>query len=152
MLITINTDASWCRHTKRGSWAFWISSDVGRFKKSGVLKEKCNGNIQAEIMAVVNALHYCRTHKKLKVATKIIVNTDCKTAINIAENPNGLKKNSQKELRSLRGWIQKYIGKFRGRKCEVEFRWVKGHSDGESARSYVNNYIDKEARKKLRNE
>lgn len=146
MLITINTDGSYFPETGQAGFAFWISSDKGRFCRYGKLKDAKNA-LEAELQSLANALHFCRTHPDLKECKKIIINCDCLNLKSIIEKPNALRKNKQKRLRQLRGKLQEYIGKFRGCKCEYEFRWCPAHKKVTDARTYVNRQLDKAAKK-----
>lgn len=143
MLVTLNSDASYIHQTKEAGYAFWISSDVGRFKKYGKLKNAVNSTT-SEVMSIINGLHFCRTHPQLKHCTKIVINTDCMYAIHLGTCN---KKLSSKSARQLRGRLQEYLGKFRGHKCEIEFRHVKAHVEITDSRSYVNDWLDQMAKK-----
>ena len=135
--------------TGNAGYAFWIASNNGTFKKYGKLND-CENSNEAEMMAIANALHFVRTHPSLENCTKIIINTDSELAINCI-NPKynyfGSKKRERhKRFRSIRGVMTKYLGKYKGKKCEFEFRHVKAHKKIESAREYVNNWLDKHAK------
>jgi len=146
MLITINTDGSYFPETGEAGFAFWISSSKGKFRRYGKLKDAKNA-LESELMCLINALHFCRTHPDLKECKKIIINADCLGLKHMLENPHGLKRKKQKRLRQLRGKLQEYIGTFRGCKCEYEFRWCPAHKKVVDARTYVNRQLDKAAKK-----
>ena len=51
MNVTINTDASFNHHYKVGGYAFWITSELGRIRQSGTLKETSDAQ-DAELKAL----------------------------------------------------------------------------------------------------
>lgn len=144
---TITCDGSFYPDTKEAGYAFWISSDEGKFTRHGKLKEARNSQ-EAEIQSLVNSLHFVRNHYKLKYCEIIYVNTDCKMIIDIMDKPHTKlrKKNAQKRMRQLRGFIQKYVGNYNGRKAEVKLRHVYSHKANTDSRQYVNNAVDKMAK------
>ena len=142
MLVTVNTDGSYYPETGRGGYAFWISSNVGTFKGYGKLRN-CPGSTEAELMAIANALHYLRHNKEIVGVTKIIINTDCESLINVINNSHTNRKPS---INKVRGAISHYIGKWQGKDSDYDVRHVKAHKKVESAREYVNDWLDKHAK------
>lgn len=145
MLITLNSDGSFYPKTKEAGYAFWVFSSKGKFMRYGKLKE-AHCCLESEAQSVINGLHFIRNHPDLKDCKKIIINVDSLGVKAMLENPQGLKKRDQKRLRQIRGVLQKYTGKYKGRKCEVEVRHVKAHSKGETTRESINNRLDKYAK------
>lgn len=141
MLITINTDASWCPQTKVGGYCFWISSPWGRFKKHGKLRLKPHNSTAAELMCIVNSLYYVYKHKDLKNCSKIIINTDSTWGINYLKKEESKKAKSWNYPKKRFKEIRKKIG------AEIEFRDIKAHTnDLTQARLWVNDYCDKYAK------
>ncbi len=143
MLVTVNTDGSFYPDTGRGGYAFWISSNAGTFKGYGKLRD-CPGSIEAELMAIANALHYLRHNEELNSVTKIIINTDCESLINVINNAH---RNRTPSMNKIRGSISHYIGKWKGKDSTYEIRHVKAHKKVESPREFVNDWLDKHAKK-----
>lgn len=151
MLCTINTDASFNRDHRVGGYAFWAVSNAFRITKSGSFRAKCTDSTDCEIKCIINALmtvlHGCQG------VTKVIVNTDSMNAIHILTNDKpsqirwagGVKKNSK-----YRVAYHKVLHGAKSRPV-IEFRHVKAHSDNTDARSWVNDWCDREAKKAMWN-
>jgi len=140
MLITINTDASWCPKEKCGGYAFWISSPWGKFKKWGKLRLNPLDSTAAEIMTMCNALSYVSKHKDLKGTTKIIFNTDSSWGIAYIEKGN-------KRVRQWDYPKNKFKSILKKMDVEVEFRDIKAHQrDITQPRLWVNAWADKMAK------
>lgn len=140
--ITINTDASFSPQTNIGGYAFYIVCDHFKVRKSGKFKNKPKNSLDAEIMAIGNAFHHLLNRNDLPKTKWLIVNTDCTYAINSIRNSI---PGRSKEVFIL--W-QKLISKVESKKNK--FRHVKAHSGKDDARSYVNEWCDKEAKKHMR--
>lgn len=146
MLVTINTDASWCPETKKAAYAFWAVSNSFKITKSGVFKNKCESSRCAETRCIINALSTVLLSNS--GISKVIVNTDSKYSIWTLEEQ---KINKQKWKSNLYLHIAyKTLLKNDKNKAKIEFRHVKAHSGVQDSRSYVNKWCDKEAKKQLR--
>jgi ribonuclease HI len=152
MNVTINTDASFSLAHKRGSFAFWIVCDNFKILKSGMLRAKVNRPEQAELKAIINAFHVLFNEDCSQV-TKVIVNTDCLNAIHlITGNKEAIRKYQ------LASWGRDLVMKYEAVKRKtkhtaslpVEFRHVRSHTGVGDARSYVNEWCDREAKLKLK--
>lgn len=146
MRITITTDASW--KNDNFSYAFLISTPVGRFTGSGILRD-CRTTTESELQAIGNALHYVFHNPDLWGVSKIHINSDCQGAIDMLKSHFGtpaMKRNGR--YRKIVGKINNYKGEFR-KKCGT-FDWnikhVKGHTDNPEARSKANRYVDQLAK------
>ena len=93
---------------------------------------------KAEISAILNALSYvCKSHY-LRTADKFVVNTDSQNAVDLLTLE---RLDKYPELKKVYRNIKKKIRK------PITFKWVPGHSNGDSPRKWVNNYIDDMIRK-----
>ncbi|MCB1712422.1 MAG: ribonuclease H-like domain-containing protein [Candidatus Riesia sp.] len=149
MLVTLNADGSFYPETGKAGYAFWVSSNAGVFTSWGKLAE-AGSSEEAEMMAVINGLHYVRNHKKLQSITKIIINSDCDLIRTIMEEPEKtLRKTAEKTKR--RRWLTKHLIKYtnwyKGKHVACEFRHVKAHKGTGTPRKYVNNWCDRHAKK-----
>jgi len=156
MLITLNTDGSLDWGAKEGNpgkagYAYWISSNIGRFKKYGRLPN-CDNSMGPELAAIAKGIYFIRNHPELKNTTKIIVNTDCEPAIYFVnyEGKNAKNKRHKGKLQNIaRHHIRRMIRKGYNdlHKVKVEYRHVKAHTkDLSEARKYVNDWLDKKAK------
>jgi ribonuclease HI len=144
MLATINTDASFSRRNKRGTYAFWSVFNGGTIKRSGILRGKVSDSTEAEIKCILNAL-YKTLYDEAEI-TRVIVNTDSMHAIYILEgDQERISKHRIKDREYLRYRFNKIKKEF---PCVVNysFRHVKAHSGIKDARSYVNDWCDAQAK------
>jgi ribonuclease HI len=144
MIVTINTDASFSEKYKIGTYAFWIVCNNFKIQKFGALKLDCQRAEEAEIRAILNALHTIKFEGNI---TKVIVNTDCLNAIHILTN-------DQPRIQRYRLYFgkpyRKYFNKnFSSLWREIEFRHVKAHTDTDTSRTWVNDWCDKKAKQQL---
>ena len=144
MLVTINTDASFIQGF--AGYAFWMVCNEFKVLKAGVLRGKVKRPEIAEFKCVINALHILFKND-CKNVTKIIINTDCMNVIHCCQdNKAEIKKYglNVKEFPELTDMFKKIM---KGKNIEVEFRHVKSHTGINDARSYVNQWCDREAKK-----
>lgn len=142
--LTINSDASFHPQLKIGGYAFYIICDLFKIEKSGKFKENPMSSIDAEIKCFGNALATILAQKELPKIKKIVFNTDCMCGIGCVTN----KKNKSKvELQ-----IVKLINDLKSRtQCkDFNFKYVKAHNGTNDSRSWVNDKLDKEAKKWMR--
>jgi ribonuclease HI len=142
--ITINTDASYSIQQKCGGYAFYIVCDSFKIQKSGYFKIHPENPMEAEMMCIANALHVLLHQKALPKTNFIIINSDCLNCF------VRISKNSKDKLGRM---IAKLIRQIRekttikGSLPKYEFRHVKAHNGTQDARSWVNDWCDKEAKK-----
>lgn len=146
--ITIYTDASHCQQTQKAGWACWIKfAPDGVIERSGAMKMTAPDSTAAEMMAIANALAIVK--RRLAPADAVLlVNTDSMNAINrITGRTSKQAKKKCKHLQALADVINDLVPEG----CELRMKHVKAHNgtkDGK--RSYINNRVDKAARKALR--
>jgi ribonuclease HI len=158
MLVTLNCDGSidfgaMKGNPKKAGWAYWISSDVGKFKSYGRCPD-CTNTMAPELAAIAKGIHFIRNHEKLSKATKIIINTDCVPAINWVATFNRIPRKSDKQhngtLQNIaRFHIVQMVKEGYNGLPEVltEYRHVKAHTGELSAsRTWVNNWLDEKAK------
>lgn len=147
MNITITTDASFSSKYKRGTYAFFITSNLGRMSQAGALRKSCRSPSEAEIKCIINALTFVRNNKELFDKCKnVYVNTDSMNSIHIWNDDRQLI--IRYKLFKLSLQLNKLIRKLKKdyRKKSIELRHVKGHSGVNDKRSYVNEFCDKAAK------
>lgn len=146
MLITINTDASVNPQTKEGSYALWMVSNYGRVTKSGRFKTKVDNSTEAEVMAIVNALHLLKSQNYISV-TRVIINTDC---LHFHKYVYGKRERSLKMNKAFSRITQAISSAYGIKSGWLEVRHVKAHTTISNRRTYVNDWCDKEAKKALK--
>lgn len=145
MLVTINTDASFYPIQKIGGYAIWIASNKGRVKHAAGFKGNVETPHDAEFKAVINALHLLK--KQNWEITEIYINTDSQTVIETVET-KGTFKSLPKYAKDNYKAYQSIINEL-GVK-HVSLRHVKGHLHTKTARHWVNDWLDTEAKKAAR--
>ena len=142
MNITITTDASFMPNQKIGAYAFWISSQMGKYSEAKLFKTSVDSSHDAEFKCIINALHRVKG-LKLKV-DKIYVNTDSMSCIKTINS--GHVTDWCKETLPLYQAIVKELG------CKVIMRHIKGHRHTRTPRNWVNDWCDKKAGELARKE
>lgn len=140
--ITITTDISYCYQTKRAAYAFWISTENGPIKKSGMLKGDLNGSTTAEVLCIANAVHFLV--KNSFRCRRLIVNTDSMHGATLIRT---FRKHRNKHIEKA---IELINATLFGRFDEVIYRHVKAHNGTNDKRSYVNDWCDREAKRVMR--
>lgn len=129
---TVNTDASFCPHTKAAGWAAWISIDGGiKIKKSGMFKERPRTSTEAELWAIFNGVWLAAQAG----VTSLLVQSDCKTALAHVGRDTMQTRQLHKSL---------------PRVVSITTKHVKAHRDTDTARTWVNDWCDTEAKKWMR--
>ena len=148
--FTINTDASLYRdrtgvNPSIGAWACWIKSKHYHIKDAGLLPDGLPNSSVAELLAVEQALllldKLISTEKFLQHQLEhgkiyIVFNTDSLFAIRALQGT--IKRKTYRPIvQRVRALAARY---------EISPRHVKGHTDGDTAREWVNNWCDQQAR------
>lgn len=156
-IVTINTDASYHPIYKVGAYAFWIVFQGNRITHSGPLKS-VKDSLNAEIMAIGNALYALLKSDHVGVKY-IIINTDCTYAIAaIRDKKKNSFKGSEEAVKKCHKIIDDLKKKYNPgprkyrTKPFISWRHVKAHSRGETARLWVNNWLDNAAKIAMRSQ
>lgn len=137
MRATVITDASFCNATKKAGWAAWIVIAGVRHKKYGAFKNKVDRSDLSELYAAWNGIFIARQLG----ATSILLQTDCEAAIQLLSG--GVSDRQKRYMKRLRK--KKHLDM-----SGVIFKHVKGHTDKDDARSYVNRWCDEMAKAAMR--
>lgn len=150
MNVTINTDASFSKKHQRGSFAFWIVSNNFKILKSGIIRKKCSRPEIAEFRCIINALHVL-FREDCSMVRLITINTDCLNVIHLVTN----NKEAIRKYR-LASWGDMLVHRMDAlirqngySHIKIEMKHVVSHNGTPDARSYVNDWCDKEAKKKI---
>lgn len=142
-IVTINTDAGFYHEEKIGSFAYWIKGKELFLRGSGLFKTSCINSTDAEMKAILNALHVLDISGYTNIE-KIIFNRD-----NIHAKSSQRGNELQRKISSKISELRKKC-KYKSRYPFFEFRHVKAHSSTEKARNWVNDWCDKECTRQLR--
>jgi len=143
MTVTITTDASYDPTMKIGGYAFWISSDLGYVKYSGVFSKKLLDHNDAELKAIGNAVYFLVQSDRFKKVNRLIINTDSRFCM------HQMKISKVTKYSDTRNQIKALLKK---RRFRFELRHVKAHTNGSNSRRYVNNWCDRASRMEMRTE
>ena len=142
---TINTDASYSNKYRRGAYAFWIRGDNNfHVKGSGMFPRQTrlpNSSI-AELLAFEKAIKELNKHvpEEWRSATLLYINTDSQWVINALEGT--IKTSKHLLLISAVRHITKGY--------KLDCRHVKAHTgDLTEKRSWINDWCDKEAKRRM---
>ncbi len=139
MLVTITTDASYYHEHKQGGFAFWISSNKGRLCLAGAFKNDIQSSHDAEFKCIINSLHYLSKHNW--EITQIYINTDSQAVIDMVEDrANIIAPHNRENLKQYKSIIKQL------NVTHVSLRHVKGHKHTRTARHWVNDWCDKNAK------
>lgn len=146
--ITVNTDASFNPQHKIGGYAFYIVCDLFKIQKGGMFKVQPKTAMEAEMMCMANALYTLLSQKELPTTKWVIINSDCLFSFERIKrkSQDAIGKQVSEMLRKVR-LKTSYKGVIMPK---FEFRHVKAHNGTPDARSYVNDWCDKEAKKWMR--
>lgn len=150
MNVTITTDASYSKKHNRGTYAFFITSNLGRTSQSGVLRKKCSTPSEAELKCIINSLVFLSKQKDLFDKCKnIYINTDSLNCIHIWNNDNqSIYKYKLRPLQHLMKKPMKDIKRMFKDKS-IELRHIKAHVSTDTKREWVNDFCDKAAKTEM---
>lgn len=137
---TVITDASFCHRSKAAGWAAWIRIDGidDPIKKYAEFKRPVRSAQEAEMLAAINGIWLAKQYG----ATQVLVQTDCLAVVHMLEGMT--KKPHLKDDFTRRAASAGILGmRFSG-------RHVRGHTDTQDARSYVNRWCDTKAKTAMR--
>lgn len=144
MLVTIITDASYCDDTKAAGYGYWIVCDRGRKYGGGVIKRRVRTSVHSEMMACCNGLWIACMNGLVLHGDTVLIQTDCQPAINGLRQLHPTSCPDQKEI------VDYFLKLCGDNEIEVRFKHVPGHTTGDTARTYVNNICDEQAKKHMR--
>lgn len=108
------------------------------------MKCRVEGNIAAEMQAVVNALYIAHRLQLVQAADEVLIQTDCMAAIDAFEGKRrNLPAQEWEAVRVLRRLRSDHS-------LRVVFRHVKGHTGKKEARFVANHLCDKRAKEAMR--
>ena len=151
MNVTIATDASFSKILKRGTYAFWITSNEGVIRKAGILRSKVKHSVIAEMKCIINALHYLQRQEWFSNVKHVYVNTDCLNAIHHFKNDmdaiHQYKINHPENRHLAKVYTLLKKNQFKG--VKIELRHIKAHERSDTPRHYTNDWCDREAKKQM---
>ena len=141
-LITMFTDASFSRKHNRGTWAAWAKMNGTVMRRSGILRDAIFAPEIAELSAIANGLVALRQQWGDTVGPKVIIQTDCKNAID--RICRKAKENEHTER--LVVFILEYATQH---KLLLDLRHVKAHKGTATPRNAVNTFCDEECKRQM---
>lgn len=149
MNVTITTDASYSKKHNRGTYAFFITSNLGRTSQSGVLRKKCSSPSEAEFKCIVNALVFLSQQTWFDKVKNVYVNTDSMNAIHVWNHDlKSIKRYGITKLKKMMFSPRVQVRSlYKGKK--IELRHVKAHVGTDTKREWVNDFCDKAAKTEM---
>lgn len=141
-ILTIYTDASYCHDTRVAGWGAWMRDSNKTYSCGGVFKCKFDSSNKAELYAIIEAIKHAHAIDWLKTASLIVIVTDSQYAKGVIDGTIVRGTETQALLRDIFG-LMKVCS------CRWKVNWVKGHSNNDGARSWVNQQCDRIARKHM---
>jgi|HubBroStandDraft_2_1064218.scaffolds.fasta_scaffold56532_3 ribonuclease HI len=141
-LVTMFTDASFTRKHNRGTWAAWAKMNGETMRRSGILKATLTRPELAELCAIANGLVALRLCWAEAVGPRVIIQTDCKGAI---DRITGMAKSST-DTDKIVLYIRNYV---KAQGWSLDLRHVKGHKGMATPRNAVNTFCDEECRRQM---
>jgi len=140
MWVTINTDASFYASHKIGGYAIWISTQLGRIRQYSSFKGNVESSNDAEFKAIINALYLLK--KQNWVITGVHINTDSQNVIDYISGKQTPKTQTLKTNLDIFFNVLREMGV-----KHIKTKHVKSHNDKLTPRTWVNDWLDKHAKK-----
>jgi len=144
----INTDAGYRKG--KGSYAFWINTADGIFIKSGKIEVDVKNSTQAEALSVMYALSNFIQNVKITEIENLIIYTDSMNVIHFFNNDKEKLEEFGLFDKFTYTLARKYINTVSKLNFGVELRHIKSHDIITSKTSWVNDFLDKECKKLLK--
>lgn len=146
MVVTIFADASFCHETKAAGWGCWIKNDVRSATYEGVFQVTLDQAREAELCALVNAVHKAVVMTHAPPGSLLVLQTDCMSAIHLL---TGRRKEASISLVEKAAW-RKFRELVEANDLDWRLKHVRGHQGGKNARSWVNEKCDSLAKAAMR--
>ena len=144
MRVTLMVDASYCHDTNAAGYGFWVASNRGHRPGSGAMRVHVSNALEAEMMAICNALYRSFKFNYIQAGDTVLVQTDCLGAIDRFTGNNRVKSEMERKALIVLNSIAK------SNDLRVNFRHVKAHTRRKENRYRANNHCDTAAKKAMR--
>lgn len=158
MLVTIFSDASFCKNTQAGGWGGWAKSQRGTMRHSGAIRHQVFDASQAEMCAILNTIHLAVKRGVAITGDTLLIESDSLDALGCFERRCPGKKKIPKGKRGARDRARRERRRFlidaftkMVEGFQLRFKWVKGHqNDNAGPRAFINNQCDRDAKRHMR--
>ena len=158
--LTIIADASYHRQHHTAGWGAWMKGvrTPGAVTMGGQIKELLERSSEAEMRALSNALHVASTRGYIEVKDVVMVQSDCTDALGwilwglplARHSQNGSGAPVTRPRKGGRAKDSKGLAAFldvcQALDLRIVVRHVRGHEDGVTSRSAVNELCDRIAK------
>lgn len=162
--FTLFVDSSWCPRTKVGGIGAWCKKGVWQKGHTfgGKLEQAVNGSTQAELLGIVQCMEFLDKYREFDNITYLMLQCDSLNALGLLvrytefnEAPakgSGVPVSKAHRLKPSpeeRTWLRRLDPILE--KCEIKVvRHVRGHEEGSTTRSWVNEQCDAIAKGHMR--
>lgn len=143
MRVTIISDASVCPKQHVGGYGFWAVSNRGAHAGEGVFRGTVLHSQEAEMKAIVNALHCALSAGVAAAGDSVLIQSDSTNAIACFERRSRISKIAAPIVEALELLRAQHT-------LRIEFRHVKGHSKTFGAKFSAQRRSDQRARRAMK--
>jgi len=154
MLVSLFTDASVNHQKQSGGWGAWARSERGKVWDGGMITHHLTSSNEAEAIAVLRGAALAHHVGILMPGDTVIVQLDnqhvCRSLNWSWEKGSPMMPQIRPDYSRTEHEISTLdaITEFELRhNIQIASRWIKGHTNGETPRTYVNNACDSLANK-----
>lgn len=149
MFVTVFADASFCSQTRSAGYGIWVKTEALSFEHSGRFRSEVVNSSAAETLALANGIWAAIEKAGARPGDIIVAQSDCRHALSAFNRRFNGKLVLSPAERDARDRIWALLDE---RQLMLRVKHVKGHSDGEGARSWVNGRCDQLARSAMKRE
>lgn len=134
MNVSIFADASLCPKTRVAAWGAYCRSDRGISYEGAALKSSYKVTGDAELHAIVNAVHLAFRSGVAQPGDILLVQSDCAEAIRMIEGEQPARR------RGSKAGVDKLHALVKSKNAKLSMRHVKGHSGRGTGRFAANTH------------
>lgn len=138
--LTIFTDTSFCPHTQAAGWGCWMRNENRSWVQGGNYAEEIETATMGEMYAIKYALQVAVEKNFITECNNVIFVTDNLRVQNLLNNHHLVAPREVLAMNDVRRILKQYDLRFKANK-------VKAHSGTSTPRNWVNDRVDKEAKK-----
>lgn len=149
--ITVFTDASYCHHTNAAGGAVWARGDGSLRFQSSFQLEGVHSSNDAEVLTACHAIQGVWNDEGIGAELRKGPNTRLVLVVDCMGVKHALESGRTEQFRSNEvGHAVRVVMELqRQARFWLKINHVPGHGNGKTARSWVNNWCDEQARNQM---